>query len=491
MLFASAAKPILRVSHAQLIFFVVILTVAFCFGVIYSGLTIYFTNVLGFSIHSASEHYETFVTWLFAASVLGGFLGSSFGHFRVSIVSLTVIVLAILTLNLTHYIYLAMALFAVGLSFILANVGVMLGQLFLADDLARPRAFVYNYIAMNSGVFAGSLFAGTVSVENIHLIFIPVSLLILFNIFVLLYFYRRLPFQSHSLCYRQRADEQVRTWSLVLLVAVIAATVQLLQELISAANQSNAAIFSIFTLVISILILYAILNKRLLFEQRLKIFLFLGILLPTALFYVLYTIEQSVLVSFYDRAVSHQWLGITLPPTFLGGLNAVFNLLFGILFVVLSKKLRKTIATDCKVFLGIVFMGLAYVILSVFSHAAVLNNVDMSFVGIIIVFLVLSFSEMIIAPIDYSLPSQYGPSNMQGYMFGTVHVLMGASAGFSILLSNSLSVNKSTSVSSYNQIISTFSFDCGAITMVSGLILLALSYFVRLIYRHYQTIRNT
>lgn len=470
----------LSTKNAQILFFIVLLAAATSFGIVFSSLTVYLIKTIGLSSSSADAHYATFSTWLFTSSIFGGFIGSRTSHFHAAVIGIVALILSMILMSVSSCIYWSLGLFCIGTALVVPNIAVMLGQLFEVRDSRRTRAFIYNYISMNLGVLLGSFVAGWLSHDGLPTGFAVANVCMLGALILLMSFSKRIPFISDSHCSNQRATGLTLMRKLGLLFISSFALLLLLRCLLVETLKSEVVIWGLTALVIVLLLFMVYGDKNYSRQQKRNVMMFLALLIPSIVFWVPYTFEQSILVDFYLKAVSPQIFGFHhVPVQVLGLMNSGFNLLTGLIIIYCSMKTRLNFSSRQKIAIGMMLMGAAYCILGIVSKVAALDGARMSLYWITFIFLLMAVAEMIIVPALNALPSELGPSNLQGYLFGFAQVWMGASAGVAALFSTGGHSDSQQTIASLNHYMFSFGLKFGAIALFSGLLMLLAKGFFR------------
>ena len=131
-------------------------------------LVLYLTSHLGFADAKAYAVYSVFAAIGYAVPVLSGILADKFFGFRsLVIIGSMVITLGHISMFLSsfdsEFIFLGLALIAVGTGLFKGNATSLLGACYKQNDPERSRGFTLFYVGVNIGAFSASILCGYVA----------------------------------------------------------------------------------------------------------------------------------------------------------------------------------------------------------------------------------------------------------------------------------------------------------------------------------------
>ena len=315
--------------------------------------------------------------------------------------------------------WLALALIIVGSGFLKANISVIVGQLYPRTDLRRDSAYTIFYIGINLGAAAGTIIAGYLG-ETIGWAYgfgaAGIGMLLGLFVFVLgkpLLRGRGEPPVPAKL--KERVAGMPLEWALygvgVLGVAVIWLLIQY-QEAVG------------WILLVSGIALLAYVLKeafKLDPDARDRVFAMICIILLMPLFWGLFEQAGGSVNLFTDRFVDRQGV----PTSLFQSINPIYIILLGPLFAGLWQFLAKRgwePNTYAKMGLGIVQMGLAFVVLVWGANANAGQLVPVLF--IFLFYLLSTTGELCLSPVGLSAINRLSVTHMASLMmaaffFGT------------------------------------------------------------------------
>lgn len=453
---------------------------AFAYGCMYSSLTMYLNHGLLKSLSNSVSVYAVFATWLFSASIVGGFWGGRFGHRNAVLIGAVGLIASLFVISVLQNPYVGIALFIIGGGFYVPNYTVVLGQTFSVGDVKRSYAYMLLYMGMNMGVFIGGLFAGYLILwYGFHWMFSVGIISILCAIVFFLYLYQRLPFRDDAHCLAQ--NSRGFQWGEFIGVCLsILIAIYPLAWLLQHAAVSDWVVFSLYAIVIIFLFSRSFFSTAGFTPEagsRLRMLIIL--LLATIVFWALYNLEFSVLMVYFDHGLDRQIGSYIIPTEAFSGFNPVFNMIIGLAFYFLIQRLPWRLGSDFKIYFGVVAMGVGFYILSYASEYQLDAHVLMPLGWMAFGFFFLCFSEILIGPLSFSLASEYGAMPLQGVLLGASQLTAGVAGGLTDVLSRQINFSNIETPAVFNQDFHSATFNYGTLGVVVGVVFILLAYPIR------------
>lgn len=387
-------------------------------GVIYALLVLYLEHVLLLSRSQAYLIWGTFFVLFFCGSLLGGYLGTRYDHYSAIVVGLvlTVIGCFILATADKELLYYGLGAFIIGSGLFVPNALYYLGQLFCPTSNYRDSAFTICFVLSNVGVFiaasCGGLLAG---VLDYNLVFLLGGL----SVVLALLIYLNLGLNSKILTLEFNRKNLITLFLIGLFLCLFAGIVL------------RTALYSDLVLLVVSLILLIFLSRLVLKmdkDVRGKFLICIAMLLLSTSFWVLAAMSPSVITLFVEHNVNRHIFGMLIPTATFYSLVSFFTILFAPLLSYLWLKLNKVnrdISIAAKLGIGIIFMGLAYLILVPGIHYASLGYI--ASVWVIVSYLLQTLGEIFTAPITQSMVGRLVPKNYEAFMLGVRDFTIGIS----------------------------------------------------------------
>ncbi len=311
--------------------------------------------------------------------------------------------------------WLALAFIIVGSGFLKANISVIVGQLYPRTDVRRDGAYTIFYMGINLGAALGSLMCGYLgetygwSYGFGAAGFGMLLGLIVFIIFKPLLLGRGEPSNPEAL---NKPVMGIKLEWLLYLVGLVA--VVICWWLV----QNQAVVGSLLGVAGAILVGYVLWTavRKLEPHDRDRIFAAMFLIIGSILFWALFEQAGSSLNLFTDRHVDRSGV----PASVFQSLNAIYIVLLAPLFAWLWTTLgRKGLepSAPAKFGLGIVQLGIGFLVLVAGSAAAGDSMVPVLF--IFLIYLFHTTGELCLSPVGLSAMNRLAPVHLASLIMGT------------------------------------------------------------------------
>ena len=311
--------------------------------------------------------------------------------------------------------WLALAFIIVGSGFLKANISVIVGQLYPRTDVRRDGAYTIFYMGINLGAALGSLMCGYLGETygwsyGFGAAGVGMLLgLIVFIIFKPLLLGRGEPSNPEAL---NKPVMGIKLEWLLYLVGIVA--VVICWWLV----QNQAVVGSLLGVAGAILVGYVLWTavRKLEPHDRDRIFAAMFLIIGSILFWALFEQAGSSLNLFTDRHVDRSGV----PASVFQSLNAIYIVLLAPLFAWLWTTLgRKGLepSAPAKFGLGIVQLGIGFLVLVAGSAAAGDSMVPVLF--IFLIYLFHTTGELCLSPVGLSAMNRLAPVHLASLIMGT------------------------------------------------------------------------
>jgi len=311
--------------------------------------------------------------------------------------------------------WLALAFIIVGTGFLKANISVIVGQLYPRTDVRRDGAYTIFYMGINLGAALGSLMCGYLGETygwsyGFGAAGVGMLLgLIVFIIFKPLLLGRGEPSNPEAL---NKPVMGIKLEWLLYLVGLVA--VVICWWLV----QNQAVVGSLLGVAGAILVGYVLWTavRKLEPHDRDRIFAAMFLIIGSILFWALFEQAGSSLNLFTDRHVDRSGV----PASVFQSLNAIYIVLLAPLFAWLWTTLgRKGLepSAPAKFGLGIVQLGIGFLVLVAGSAAAGDSMVPVLF--IFLIYLFHTTGELCLSPVGLSAMNRLAPVHLASLIMGT------------------------------------------------------------------------
>ena len=333
----------------------------------------------------ATSIYGTYTGAAWGASIVGGIIGDRWlGQYRSVLLGGTLIMLGhfALVFRAIGFFYAGLALIVIGTGLLKPSVSTLVGSLYPEGDSRRDGGFSIFYMGINVGALFGPLVAGYLAQKvDWHIGFASAGVGMALGL-TQLFWGRR---------YIEAAMDRIRAAKAVAPAAGGAT-----------APRSRSRGFG-FT---------ANEWKRM---AAIAVFFVCGIL-----FFAAYEQAGSTLNLFADRYTRLDIFGFSFPSSWFQSVPAIFVVIFAPIFAWLWMRLGpREPSVPAKLALGLMFMGLAFLVLVPAGAAAQADQgVRVSPMWLVVAYMIAEFGELCLSPVGLSAVTKVSPTRIVGMMMG-------------------------------------------------------------------------
>ncbi|AOW93498.1 MFS transporter [Rhodococcus sp. WMMA185] len=300
-----------------------------------------------------------------------------------------------------------LVLVALGSGAVKANATSMVGELYGAGDNRRDAGYSIYYMGLNLGVLVGPLLTGLVNdIAGFRIGFALAALGMSVGLTQYVLYRGRLSGVSAEAANPLPRSDRLRYSAIALgvVVVVVAASVT---HLLTADNLSGVVIvvtvlaaFGYFTIFLS--------SRKVTAVERSRIVAFIPLFIVSAVFWSLFQQQFTVLAIYADQRLDRNVFGWEFPAAWVRSITPVFLIIFAGLFAAMWTRLGPRQPTaPIKFAAGTAFTGLAFWAFLMFAGSGP-NGAPL--LGVVFICLLLTFGELLIAPVGLSLASKLAPA---------------------------------------------------------------------------------
>jgi POT family proton-dependent oligopeptide transporter len=351
---------------------------------------------------------------------------------------------------------------ALGAGGVKSNATSVVGQLYAPGDIRRDAGFSLYYLGINLGAFAGPLATGLLQTTyGFHWGFGLAAVGMAAGLTQYTFGRKRLPASSREV--PNPLPKQKRWGILVVALAGLAVVaVLLLTQVIRVDNlagvitlASAAAAISYFVVMMS--------SKKITPIERLRVAAFIPLFIGTAAFWSLYQQQFTVVTVFANDQLNLDIFGWKMPVSWVQSINPVFIILLSGVFAALWTKLgTKQPSTPIKFALGIMGVGVGFLLFLPIAHAGAHAAPLLALVGILFVF---TIAELLISPVGLSAATKLAPAAFRTQMIALLFLASALGTAMSGQLAQFYNQNDS----------STYFAISGLVAIAIGVVLVLLS----------------
>ena len=407
------------------------------FAVMYSTLTLYMKQQLGFSATRADLIAGVFFACNFALHLLSGAIGGKLLSFRGALMSSVLFQLVggfVLALpGLTNF-YIGLTFMLMGSGTMLTSINMILGQSFAAEDKRREKAFFWSYSGMNVGFLVGFSIAGFFQLHsNFSLLFSIAAAINVVCILLIVVAGGSFKDKQTSLSLAGCNQKIYRNICGFLILLIMFPVVYFL---LKHATFSSELVLGLGASMLIFLLGYTL---KLDADARKKMLCFITLLVAAQSFWIIYQMAPMGLMLFAKSEVNLHLFGFRIAPAWISTISAITLIIGGPLFGYIFNKAR--IKYNIKINEPIQFVlgllccasGLLLLKLGIVETKV---GVLVPFEWLILYAALQALAELLISPITFSMVGSLTPKKMQGTMMGIALLNVGVAAILASHISN-------------------------------------------------------
>lgn len=387
---------------------------------------------LGLDDRTGAAVYGLYTMFVYLLALPGGWLADKFFGLRRSIFYGGCLIATghlILAFPFTETFFVGLLFIVVGTGLLKPNVSSMVGEIYPTDDqVRRDSGFSIFFMGINIGGLIGPFIVGYLGQKiDWHYGFAAAGIGMIAGVIQYKLTEKNLGtagLEPNRLPNPQDEAKRVKSirsvlWIIVLIVVIIVGL--LISKVISIDPTVFAGVSGIVILTCAFLyFIYVFLAEKLDGDEKKKVMAILLIFLTVTMFYAGYEGQGSSLNLFADRYTNMFIGSFEMPSTWLQSSPSFFVLLlvpfFAWLWVTLAKR-NLNPSTPIKLVLGLIFMGLGYLVMIGASKIVIGGDKPLP-TWLITTFMLHTIGEICLYPIGMSAITKLSPKKLVGQMMG-------------------------------------------------------------------------
>jgi POT family proton-dependent oligopeptide transporter len=310
-----------------------------------------------------------------------------------------------------------LAMLVVGNGFFKPNISSMIGRFYPQGDPRRDRAFTIFYMGINTGAFIAPLTCGYVG-ETIgwKYGFLLAGIGMVTGLTIFLTASARGVLENYA---DPPADAPKTVGPLPALPAIYLGTFALVALAAALIYQNDIVDILLGVIGLGVIAYMLFLSFQYPVEERQRIWVIVILLFFTTVFWGFFELAGSALNVFTDENVDKRVFGSEIPASVFQAVNAFFIMVFAPVFTVMWAFLAKKgiePAAPVKFAIGLLLLGLGFLVLNVSKGAATAGIVPLIF--LIVLYLLHTLGELALSPVGLSLVTKLAPAKIVGFMMG-------------------------------------------------------------------------
>jgi POT family proton-dependent oligopeptide transporter len=418
-----------RKTHPRALFtlFMVELWERFSYYGMRAILVLYMTSELikggfGFDDKTAYGIYGAYGALVYLTPILGGYLADKMMGFRKAIMWGALLMAAgqfTLFLDDQFTFYIGLALLVIGNGFFKPNISSMIGRFYPDGDPRRDGAFTIFYMGINIGAFLTPLTCGAIGeIEGWSYGFLTAGIGMLAGYAIFLWGQRKGDYQEEGLEPNGGAELTMFGLNGKIFPYVLTALLVPIAYLLIKQNDVVDYMLAIIGASVIIYMLFFIAPKYEKAQQQ-RIWVIVLLLLFTTVFWTFFELAGSAMNLFTERNVNKNLLGIDMTTTFFQSVNPLFIMIFAPVFSWMWIKLAKAgkePSAPYKFTVGLVLLGLGFLVLNLGKASAVAGMVPAIF--LVMLYMFHTLGELALSPVGLSLVTKLAPREIVGLLMG-------------------------------------------------------------------------
>jgi POT family proton-dependent oligopeptide transporter len=310
-----------------------------------------------------------------------------------------------------------LALLVVGNGFFKPNISSMIGRFYPQGDSRRDGAFTIFYMGINTGAFIAPLTCGYVG-ETIgwKYGFLLAGIGMISGLIIFLIASARGILENYA---DPPANAPKALGPVPALPAIYLGTFVLVGLAAALIYQNDVVDILLGVIGLGVVIYMLALSFKYPVEERQRIWVIVILLFFTTVFWGFFELAGSALNVFTDENVDKKVFGSEIPASVFQAVNAFFIMicapLFTLMWAYLAKKEIEP-AAPVKFAIGLLLLGLGFLVLNVSKGAATAGIVPLIF--LIVLYLLHTLGELALSPVGLSLVTKLAPAQVVGFMMG-------------------------------------------------------------------------
>ncbi|OAV62609.1 peptide MFS transporter [Enteractinococcus helveticum] len=352
-----------------------------------------------------------------------------------------------------------LGLIAIGTGLLMPNALAVVGQMYKGDRAKQDSGYSLYYGAILIGALAGPVIAGLLQTRvSFQAAFLSAAVGMAFGIIVYLLGWKHLPTAAREVPYPidKRSRNQV-----VILGAGALGVVFLAVFLFVDMSNVNAFIVLITVIAAALLFLNILRSSGTTHAEKRRVVMYVPVFIACVIFWALILQLFTTFAIYADQRVNMSIGGFEVPPAFISTFEVIAGILFTIPMAAFWQRLRaRQPSTPVKIGIGAAVMTVAFL---GFAGLSYMTSDLLSIYPVIIMMIIFGLSEVICAPLFFSMAEQAAPEKLKSQMMALSGLALGIGASLSGFI-GSWYVNSSSE--------SAFFLGCAGLAIAMGALVL-------------------
>ncbi|MEN3537226.1 oligopeptide:H+ symporter [Microbispora sp. ZYX-F-249] len=369
--------------------------------------------------------YGVYIASVYLLALVGGWLADRLLGARRTVLAGALIIMAghvSMAMPMAGgFVWLGLVLIALGSGLLKPNMSALVGELYRhEDDARRDSGYTVFYMGINLGAFLGIMVVPWLQTGGRwHLAFGAAAVGMAIGLAQYIRGRATLCGAGEEPDHRLTPEEQ-RRFKLVAGVGLSAGTAALALWALSGTLTVDrfALVLTVVTAAVPIAYFAFLFSSReITAEERTGLFAYVWLFLAAAIFWLVYDQAGSALLLFAKHDTDLDVFGFSIPPGWVGNVNSLAIILVAPLFAQMFLKAGTRISTPLKFAVGLVVVGLSFVVMSVAAGIAS-GGVKVSVMWLLSVYLIQTVGELFLSPAGLSVTNKLAPRAFENQLMG-------------------------------------------------------------------------
>ena len=377
---------------------------------------------LGFSDAEAAAIYGTYASLIYLLPLLGGWVADRLTGPRRAVLFGGIVIAAghfIMAVPFEPLFWTGLLVIAIGTGLLKPSVSAMVGGLYAPGDTRRDGGFSIFYMGINLGALIAPLIVGYLGEDiNWHLGFAVAGVGMLIGLAQYMAGWRGLGSVGLEVPNPATPPERRRAGFQALAgLAIIAVVLVVAFGVFGLGIADITVLFTFVVIAIAVIYFWRLfMQPQLTSVDRDRLWAFLYLFLAAVVFWAIYDQGGSTINEFAEKFTNMDAGFFTIPISWLQSINPVFIIIFAPIFAVMWTKLgSRAPSTPIKFAMAIFGVGISFLIMV----PAALQSADgekSAIWWIVSVFLVQTWSELLLSPNGLSVTTKLAPTGLLSQM---------------------------------------------------------------------------
>ncbi|KGM46364.1 peptide MFS transporter [Neobacillus niacini] len=309
--------------------------------------------------------------------------------------------------------FVSMVLIVLGTGLLKPNVSTAVGEMYSETDDRRDAGFTIFYMGINMGGFLAPIIVGSVMGYSFHLGFgiAAVGMFLGLVMFVLTK-KKNLGLAGTTVPNPLSKAEKTKTFTFiglgVVIIAVLCAVLIPMGVLTFSSFINIVTFLGIIIPTIYFVVMYR--SPKTTSVERSRIIAYIPLFIAAVMFWSIQEQGSTILASYADKRTQLDWMGMHISPAWFQSLNPLFIIIFAPLFAGLWVKLGNRQPTIPQKFsLSLLFAGLSFLVILLPAYLGGTDSL-VSPMWLVLSYLIVVFGELCISPVGLSATTKLAPA---------------------------------------------------------------------------------